>query len=85
MWVSSLSGVKNLACDQLYTEKNKGCRESTDNIPVSDFIPGLPYGNSWSVASIRIDMLHECWGELSDCGFLLEALPAKGLWQAWVE
>ena len=60
MWVSSLSGVKNLACDERYTEKKQGltagCRESTDNIPVRDVICGLPYGNSLSGASIRIDM-----------------------------
>ena len=57
MWVSSLSGVKNLACDEiyseLYTEKNQG--------------------------------LTARWGKVPDCGFLQEALSAKGLWQAWVE
>jgi len=53
MWVSSLSGVINHACDELYIEKSQ-----------------------WLKAG---------WGKVSACAFLQETLPAKGLWQAWVE
>ncbi|GEM_PF-2196073 len=48
--------------DEAYLEQgrkaqcNPGCHESMDNIPVRDVIRGLPYGNSSSGASIRIDM-----------------------------